>query len=76
MPCVIATFNENGFYSQSGNGHTAMYLGQSYNLLWVFDQNWDNVNGRLAIHAIEFKGGGNPTDVRDASNYYIVQHDV
>jgi len=68
-PVPIATFNNNGVYSP---GHAALLLYVSELGITVLDQNWDNKNGRIAVHLIPFlENGGN--SVGNAYNYSVIE---
>lgn len=66
---LIATFEANGTYSQTGRGHTAILLSENSDGLLVADQ-W--VGQEVHERVIQFRGGkGNP--VNDGDCYYTVE---
>jgi|GEM_PF-3339763 len=50
-PTPIATFQENGFYDSR---HAAILLKQTHHGIWILDQDWDCLNGEIAIRFLRF----------------------
>jgi hypothetical protein len=63
---AIATFDENGKYSNKSTGnHAAIYISQDGTGIWVYDQ-WVS-QGAVRKRLIRFKGGsGSPSNDGDA----------
>jgi len=69
-PVPIATFNTQGLYSP---GHAAILLYVSEMGITVLDQNWDNVNGRIAVHMIPFLDSWGNYPQKSAYNYSVIE---
>lgn len=74
---AIAKFESNNQYSQTGEGHAAIFRSYVYDGggvitgFKVWDQGWYKVsgNGVFATHTLLRSGSGNA----DADNYYVIQ---
>jgi len=69
-PVPVATFNTQERYSP---GHAAILLYVSEVGITVLDQNWDNVNGRIAVHMIPFLNSWGNYPQTSAYNYSVIE---